>query len=119
MRSTTLLTNVDASVQQISADLNFDQRAAWKVYITSSGLDGTPQLFIEDNTSPGINTAPTGDWTIVCNPCDTVTDSFPIDDTVITIEKNDFKSNWFRVRIEPNGNTTGTINVTLSYKTFP
>ena len=119
MRNVTLLDNVDASTQQISTHVNLDQRAAWKLFITSSGLDGEPQLFIEDNNTSSKCVEPTGDWNIICNPCDTVTDSFPIDDDTITIEKNSFKSNWMRVRIEPNGNTTGTITVTLSYKTFP
>jgi hypothetical protein len=27
-------------------------------------------------------------------------------------------ANWFRIRIEPNGNTTGTISVILSYKDY-
>jgi hypothetical protein len=44
--------------------------------------------------------------------------SFPIDDELITIEKKDFKSNWFRLRLEPNGNTTGNISIELVYKMF-
>jgi hypothetical protein len=119
MRNVTLLDNVDASIQQISSHVNFDQRVAWKLFITTTGLDASPELFIECNNTSSKCFAPVGDWTIVCNQCNTLTDSFPLDDDVITIEKNDFKSNWFRVRVEPNGNTTGTIHVSLSYKTFP
>ena len=118
MRNVTLLNDVDASRQQISAEINMDQRTEWKVYINTARLDGVPRLFIEDNTSPSKNETPTGDWNPICNTCSDI-DYFTLDDTVITIEKKDFKANWFRIRIEPNDNTTGTINVSLSYKTFP
>lgn len=120
MRNVTLLDNVDASTQQISDFVNLDQRAAWVILITSDNLDGTPQFFIEFNNTSGKCVDPTGDWTIVCNPCDETGEGyFPINDEVITIEKNSFKSNWIRVRVEPNDNTTGNITAVLSYKTFP
>ena len=118
MRNVTLLDNVAADVQQITDEVNFDQRAQWKVYINTTGLNGRPQLYIEDNNSPSKNETPVGDWTPICNNCSD-TDYFTLDDTVITIEKKDFKANWFRIRVEPVDNTTGTINVSLSYKTFP
>ena len=118
MRNVTLLNNVAADVQQITAEVNMDQRTQWKVYINTAGLDGRPQLFIEDNNSPSKNETPTGNWTPICNTCSDI-DYFTLDDTVITIEKKDFKANWFRIRVEANDNTTGTINVSLSYKTFP
>ena len=118
MRNVTLLDNVAADVQQITAEINMDQRTEWKVYINTTGLNGRPQLYIEDNNSPSKNETPTGDWNPICNTCNDV-DYFTLDDTVITIEKKDFKANWFRIRVEPTDNTAGTINVSLSYKTFP
>ena len=118
MRNVTLLDNVDASTQQISTHVNLDQRVEWKLFITSSGLDGEPQLFIEDNNTSSKCTEPTGDWNIVCNPFADF-EYFPINDDIVTIEKKDFKSNWMRIRVENNGNTTGNITVKLSYKTFP
>ena len=119
MSNIVLLNNVNASVSHVSPNVNFDKRAQWKLIITSSGLDAEPQLFIEENYSGSKCVDPVGDWTIICNPCDTVNDSFPINDSIVTIEKKDVKLNWFRVRIDNNGNTTGNITVSLHYKTFP
>ena len=118
MRTVTLLDNADASVQQISDFINFDQRSEWKLFIKSSSLDGEPQLFIESNNTKSACVEPTGDWTVFCNPLNLVDGSFPINDDIITIEKKDFKSNWFRLRLEPNGNTTGNITIQLVYKMF-
>ena len=118
MRNVELFTNADASTQLISEPVNLDQRAQWKLYVYSTGLDGTPQLFIEDNTSGSKCITPTGTWTEICNPFEDY-NYFELSDTTVTIEKKDFKANWFRIRIEPSGNTTGTIDVRLSYKTFP
>ena len=118
MRNATLLNNVDASVQQISDALNLDHRAQWKLYINATGLNGTPQLFIEDNSSGSKCIDPAYNWNIICNACDEL-DYFPISETVITIEKKDFKANWMRVRVDPGDNTTGTIDIRITYKTFP
>jgi hypothetical protein len=54
----------------------------------------------------------------ICNACDEL-DYFPISETVITIEKKDFKANWMRLRVDPGDNTTGTIDIRITYKTFP
>lgn len=118
MRNFTFLDGVDASVQQISTELNQDQRVQWKITITNSGLDGTPQLFIEEGFTGGNCITPPSEWFVVCNPFETF-NYFPIDDSPITIEKKDFKGNWMRVRVEANDNTTGTITVKVGYKTFP
>ena len=118
MRNTTLLDNADASTQQISTSVNLDQRAQWKLVINSAGLDGTPQLFIEEGYTGSKCITPPTEWVVVCNPC-LEDDYFPIDDTVISIEKKDFKGNWYRIRVEANDNTTGTITAKLHYKTFP
>jgi len=119
MRNVTLLDNVDASVQQISNEVNFDHRGQWKLLITSSGLDGTPQLFIEEGFTGGKCITPPSEWFVICNPCNDTGVYFPIDDDIITIEKNSIKGNWMRVRVEANDNTTGNITVKLGYKTFP
>ena len=116
MRTPTILNNSDASIQIISEYINFDQRAAWKLFIESIGLDGIPKLFIQESTTKSACTPPIY-WTIYKNNC-SVDGSYNLNDILVTIEKNDFKSNWFRVLIEPNGNTTGTISARVSYKTF-
>ena len=36
MRNVTLLNNVAADVQQITAEVNMDQRTEWKVYINTA-----------------------------------------------------------------------------------
>ncbi len=118
MRSKVFLDNIDASITQTSEELNLDKRTEWKVFIESTGLDGTPQLFIEEATTGSKCIVPTAGWTVYQYKCNT-TGEFNIDSTLVTIEKKDFKSNWFRVRFEPNGNTTGNTTVRISYKTFP
>ncbi len=85
MRTVTLLDNVDASVQQVSAYVNFDQRSEWKLFIKSSNLDGEPKLFIESNNTKSEGVEPTGDWTVFCNPLDLTDCSFPIDEEFITM----------------------------------
>ena len=116
MRTPTILNNSDASIQIISEYINFEQRASWKLFIESTGLDGIPKLFIQEASTKS-DLIPPIDWTIYKNNC-SVDGSYNLNDILVTIEKNDFKSNWFRVLIEPNGNTTGTISARVSYKTF-
>jgi len=118
MRTENLLNDVDAGVQQISANKCIDcgQRAEWILVVDSTGLDGTPELFIEQGFTSSCNVSPTK-WVIIPNKCE-VNSFFPIDDTQIVIEKSDLKGNFFRIRIEPNDNTTGIISATWSYKTF-
>ena len=118
MRTVILLDDVDASLQQVSSHINFDQRSEWKLFIKSANLDGEPKLFIESNNSKSECVEPIGDWTVFCNPLNLIDGSFPINDELITIEKKDFKSNWFRLRLEPNGNTIGNVAIELVYKMF-
>lgn len=117
MRTKLLFDNVDAGVQQISNATSLDQRTWWKLRIDDSGLDGTPQLFIEEAYTGGECLPTPSDWTIICNPLN-ANDYFPIDDDEITIEKKDIKGNWIRVRMEADDNTTGTVTILLAYKTF-
>ncbi len=117
MRNEILLNSVDASTQQISGFVNFDKRAEWKLNVTSTGLDATPKIFIEESFTPGKSEPPTV-WTVYQNPC-SADGSFEIDSDSVPIEKKDFKLNWFRIRLEANGNTAGTLTASLHYKTFP
>lgn len=118
MRTELLLDNVDASVQQISDSVNFEQRTDWKLFVVSDSLDGVPKLFIEEiGEGSKCIPAPTTGYTLICNPGE-ADGSFPIDDSTITIEKKALKTNWYRVRVEPNGNTTGNITIKLVYKTY-
>jgi len=117
MRTVKLLNNVSAGAQHISAAVNLDQRTWWKLRIDASGLNGTPRLYVEEAYTGGKVIPHDNDWTVICNPF--ISDCFfNIDDTEITIEKTDIKGNWFRVRMEANDNTTGTVSILLAYKTF-
>ena len=118
MRNILLLDGVDASIQQISSNVNLDRRTEWILLIDSIDLDGTPQLFIEQGFTKGECSPNPTKWYVVANKCDS-TGEILIDDSEIQVESNYFKGNWFRVRVEANGNTTGTITVQLSYKDFP
>jgi hypothetical protein len=118
MRNVTLLNAVDASQITISEPLNLEKRTDWELIITSDSLDDVPELFIEKGYNAGkCNPLPT-EWFILPNKCDN-TGTFLIDDSIIQIEKSGFTANWFRVRIDPKLNTTGTITVKIHYKDYP
>jgi len=118
MRTADLLDNVGVGVQQISASINLEQRTDWKLFIESDSLDGVPELFVEEIGQGGKHSpAPTTGYTIICNP-NKADGHFPINDNIITIEKTDLKTNWFRVRIEPGTNSTGNVSIKLVYKTY-
>jgi hypothetical protein len=52
MRTEILLNNVDASTQQIGAyQIDCGQDMRWLLMIKSSGLDGIPQLFLEESSN--------------------------------------------------------------------
>ena len=118
MRNVTLLNNVDASTQQISTPINLERRTDWELIIESSGLDGTPQLFIERGFNAGKENPIPTEWRVLESGCNEE-GFFPIDDSIIQILKDGFTANWFRVRIEAEDNTTGNITVKLHYKDYP
>ena len=117
MRNFVFFRDVQAGVQHISEPVNFDQRVSWELFIESSGLNGVPKFFIEQASTGSKCISPT-EWTVYKSRCSS-DGSFDLDEALVTIEKNDFKTNWFRVRFEPNGNTEGFISARISYKTFP
>ena len=117
MRNITLLDDVSASVQQISEPTNLERHTEWVLRIDSTGLDGIPNLFIEEGFNGGKCLPIPTDFNVLPNKCDD-TGLFEITDNEVTIRSKNFLGNWFRVRIEANGNTTGTIKVVLSYKDY-
>jgi hypothetical protein len=117
MRNFTLLDSVDASVQQISDAKNLERHTEWVLRIDSVGLDGIPQLFIEEGFNGGKCLPEPTDWNVVPFKCDD-TGTFDITTSEVNIRSKQFLANWFRIRIEPNGNTTGAISVILSYKDY-
>ncbi len=117
MRNVTLLDNADASTLQISKEVNLERRTDWDLVIESDSLDDVPSLYIEKGYNAGkCNPLPT-EWRVLPNKCDS-TGEFLINDSLIEVTKNGFNANWFRVRVEPNANTTGNMTVTLHYKDY-
>ena len=110
MRTEILLNNVDASVQQIGAyQIDCGQDMRWLLMVKSESLDGTPKMFIEESSN---NT----DWVGIANYADKL-NHWLIDDPLIHIRDSYFMGKSIRVRIEPNGNTTGTVYAELVVKT--
>ena len=119
MRTKLLLNNADASVNQTSDPVQLDQRVEWLLEMVKTGTDGNPKVYIEQGFNHGgmYNPAPPTDWFVIANKC-LATGEFIIDDSPYSIESRNLKGNWFRMRLEPNGTTTGTLNALFAYKTF-
>ena len=113
MRTETLLNNADASATIVSTVYVVDcgQDMRWLLTVSSSGLDGTPKLFVEESPD-GLVWIPLNNY-----DCDGVFDYFPLDDNLVTVRDSYFMGKAFRVRIEPEDNTTGSIDATLIVKT--
>jgi len=112
MRTELLLDNVDASVQQIGAyQVDCGQDMRWLMTIKSTGLEGTPKIYVEESNN---NT----DWTALDNnDPGGILDYFLMDDPLIMIRDSYFMGKSIRIRVEPEDNTTGTIHADLVAKT--
>ena len=113
MRTEILFNSIDASVSQASTPYYIDcgQDMRWMLTVKSTGLDGIPSLFVEETPNGS-------DWIPLNNNDEQgILDYFPLDDDLISIRDSYFMGKGFRVRIETNGNTTGTIDATLTVKT--
>ena len=79
--------------------------------IVSSGLDGIPKIYIEES-------ADNITWDALDNNTPNgVLDYFPMDENSISIRDSYFMGKSIRIRVEPNGNTTGLISAKLVVKT--
>lgn len=111
MRTQLLFDNVSASINSTSAVLDFgEQDARFIVQATKSGANGSPKIIIEESIDQTVWTAmeDTETW----NPYTELIDT-------LSIKDNYFMGKYFRVRIEPNGTTTGTVWAKIGYKTKP
>ena len=111
MRTNLLFDNVSAASNQTSSVINFEQRAEWSLEITTSGLDGVPKVIVELSNS-GTDFFPLED-------CKIAQFFFLIDDSPFGIKDDRIMGKFFRIRLEPNGNTTGTLKALLGFKTYP
>jgi hypothetical protein len=109
-RTVTIFNNVDASVNQISQQFDFDfQDARFLIQILGTGLDASPKIIIEESTDGNL-------WTAM-ESTETWDDYFPAGNQIMGIKDNYFMGQYMRLKIEPNGNTTGTIKAVMCYKT--
>jgi len=112
MRTEVLINNLDASVQQIGTyQVDCGQDMRWLLMVKKSGTDGTPRAYIEESSN-------NVDWVALEN--NSINDKlqyFPLDDVITHIRDSYFMGKSFRIRVEPNNNTTGTIYAELIVKT--
>ena len=110
--------NVDASTPITSTPINMEKRTNWDLVIDTDSVDGEPRIILEVGYNLGECHGLPTDWFAVENTKD-CTFVFDIDTTPTIIKKKEQTANWFRVRLEPNGNTAGTLNALLGYKDYP
>lgn len=100
-----LLNNVDATNAIIGESECITLNYAWSIEIIKDNCNGNPKIFIQhsnDNTN----------WADYVSDDEAVL----IDDSPFIIIDEFFPSRNIRLRLEPNGNTTGTITALLSLK---
>lgn len=112
MRDYKLYENQDASISSTSIvhEIDCGQDMRWLLQIEKVGTDGTPNLYVEESILGDI-------WTPIPNYCNDEGDFFALDDSPYAIRDSYFMGRFLRLRIEPNDNTTGTINVNFGEKT--
>jgi len=111
MRTEILFNNVDASIAQTSTIYVVDcgQDMRWLLKIKSTGFDGVPKIYIEESTD-------NVDWVGIVNYANSL-DHWLLDDNLIHIRDSYFMGKSLRLRLDPNGNTTGTVYSELVIKT--
>ena len=112
MRTELLLDNADASITQIGEyEIECGQDMRWVLAINSSGLDGIPKIYLEESAD-NVN------WVALNNNDESgILDYFPMDDNLISIRDSYFMGKSIRIRVEPNGDTSGLITAKLVVKT--
>lgn len=111
MRTKVLFNNVSALLALTSEVLDFDQQdTRFIIQFSKSGTDGNPRVIVEESIDQTI-------WTALENT-ETWSNYTDIDDN-LAIKDNYFMGKYMRVRLEPNGTTTGTVFAKIGYKTKP
>jgi len=116
MKTTKLFDAVDASIQQISAEVEIDQNFTQSLQVVKTGTDGDPELFIEISNGDGAGGS--GPWNVIQDEGPPVRDFFSLDDSPILIidEILEGTFKFMRLRMEPNDNTTGTVTIVQAVK---
>lgn len=107
----TFFDNVDATVNQTSSVFTVDcgQDMRFLIQFVKTSTNGDPRVYVEESVDGIV-------WTSMLNPTSCVS-YFDIYQTPQGIKDNYFMGFHMRLRLEPNGNTTGTISAKMGYKT--
>ena len=104
-------TNVDATTNQTSPVFTVDcgQDMRFLIQTVKTGTDGNPRIFVEQSVDTLV-------WTGMENPknCELYFDIVLNPDSIVD---NYFMGFYMRLRLEPNGNTTGTFTAKMGFKT--
>jgi len=111
MRTHTFFDNVDATINQTSTPyvIECGQDMRWLLEIVKTGTDGNPKLYIDVDVD--------GNYMSLEDIDGSKKDYFLIDQTPYGIQDSYFMGKSMRLRLEPNGNTTGTMTINASIKT--
>ena len=114
MRSYVIFENLDATVQQVSAEFNIDcgQDMRWLAQFELTGGNGEPKICVEES----INHLGTKIWTTIPNYGD-ADGLFTMDKNIIGIRDSYFMGRLIRFTYLPENNTSGTIYAQLGEKT--
>ena len=103
--------NEDATIASISTvfivPCNQDMR--FIIQFVKTGTNGDPRIYLEESIDGTV-------WTSMVNPtnCESY---FDINQSPQAIKDNYFMGYQMRLRLDPNGNTTGTLSAKMGYKT--
>lgn len=112
MRTKTLFNNVSAAIAVTSDVIDFDkQDARFILQATKTGTDGNPRIIVEESIRGVI-------WSPLENT-ETWNEYSEHNAEILSIKDNYVMGNFLRVRLDPNGCTTGTVYLEIGYKTKP
>jgi len=102
--------NVDATANQVSPifDVPCFQDMRFLIQTEKAGTNGNPRIIVEESIRGAL-------WTPMENPKD-CEEFFDIVKNLDSIKDNYFMGFKMRLRLEPNGNSTGTLSAHMGYK---
>lgn len=115
MKTKKIFDGVDASVQQISSEIEIDQNYTQSLQIVKTGTDGNPQLFVE--VSNGDAVGGSGPWVPIPDEGPPKKDFFLLNDSpILIVDINNLVFKFLRLRMEANGTITGTVTIVQAIK---
>lgn len=102
--------NASASVDVTMIDVKNPQDLRFLLQCSKTGTDGSPRIIIEESIDQTI-------WTALENT--ETWENFTDLEDILGIKDNYFMGKYMRVRLEPNGTTTGTVYGVMGIKTKP